>query len=90
MNILGCLDVLSAGEYFSKGVPVSKRSSHQRALLRRLLLVLCFRVLTLARTTALENVELPLIYRGLESQSASVWRWKLWIRSASSLGRIIP
>src|SRR5690606_1754295 len=66
MNILGCLDVLSGGEYFFQGVPVSQLDRHQRSLLRRLHIGFVFQGFNLlARTTALENVELPLIYRGL-------------------------
>ncbi|MEN9465155.1 MAG: hypothetical protein RL217_1336 [Pseudomonadota bacterium] len=69
MNILGCLDVLTTGEYFFQGVPVSQLDRHQRALLRRLHIGFVFQGFNLlARTTALENVELPLIYRGLGKQ----------------------
>lgn len=66
MNIIGCLDVLTSGEYFFQGVPVSQLDRHQRALLRRQHLGFVFQGFNLlARTTALENVELPLIYRGM-------------------------
>jgi len=66
MNILGCLDVLSRGEYFFQQVPVSELSRNQRALLRRQHIGFVFQGFNLlARTTALENVELPLLYRGL-------------------------
>lgn len=69
MNILGCLDVLSGGEYFFQGVPVSQLDRHQRALLRRQHIGFVFQGFNLlARTTALENVELPLIYRGLDKK----------------------
>lgn len=66
MNILGCLDVLTSGEYFFRGVPVSQLDRNQRALLRRNHIGFVFQGFNLlARTSAMENVELPLVYRGL-------------------------
>jgi putative ABC transport system ATP-binding protein len=65
MNILGCLDVPSGGEFLFKGVHVEKLKRDERALLRRKYLGFVFQGFNLlARTTALENVELPLLYRG--------------------------
>ncbi len=65
MNILGCLDTPTAGGYLFKGVNVGKLSRNQRALLRRNYLGFVFQGYNLLnRTSALENVELPLIYRG--------------------------
>lgn len=65
MNILGCLDVPSSGSYRFRGVPVETFDQDQRALLRRRYLGFVFQGFNLlARTTALENVELPLLYRG--------------------------
>jgi putative ABC transport system ATP-binding protein len=65
MNILGCLDTPSAGEYRFKGQPVQRLSRDERALLRRRWLGFVFQGFNLLpRTTALENVELPLLYRG--------------------------
>lgn len=65
MNILGCLDTPSSGTYRFKGVEVGKLSRDQRALLRRHYLGFVFQGFNLLnRTSALENVELPLIYRG--------------------------
>jgi putative ABC transport system ATP-binding protein len=65
MNILGCLDVPTSGTYEFDGVHVEQLSRTQRALLRRHFLGFVFQGFNLlARTTALENVELPLIYRG--------------------------
>ncbi len=65
MNILGCLDSPTTGEYLFRGVPVQQLDRDQRALLRRAHLGFVFQGFNLLpRTTALENVELPLLYRG--------------------------
>ena len=65
MNILGCLDVPSSGIFRFKGVEVQALTRDQRALLRRRYLGFVFQGFNLlARTSALENVELPLLYRG--------------------------
>ena len=65
MNILGCLDVPTAGSFLFKGHPVNQLDRDQRALLRRRYLGFVFQGFNLlARTSALENVELPLLYRG--------------------------
>jgi putative ABC transport system ATP-binding protein len=66
MNILGCLDTPTAGSYRFEGVEVGDLSRNQRALLRRNYIGFVFQGFNLlARTSALENVELPLIYRGI-------------------------
>ncbi|HPI92418.1 MAG TPA: ABC transporter ATP-binding protein [Deltaproteobacteria bacterium] len=66
MNILGCLDTPTAGNYLFKGVDVGALTRDQRALLRRNYLGFIFQGFNLLnRTSALENVELPLIYRGM-------------------------
>jgi putative ABC transport system ATP-binding protein len=65
MNILGCLDVPSGGQFLFKGVHVERMDRDQRALLRRKYFGFVFQGFNLlARTSALENVELPLLYRG--------------------------
>jgi putative ABC transport system ATP-binding protein len=65
MNILGCLDTPSSGTYEFQGLHVERMTRNQRALLRRHYFGFVFQGFNLlARTTALENVELPLIYRG--------------------------
>ncbi|NML06888.1 ABC transporter ATP-binding protein [Sphingomonas sp. G-3-2-10] len=65
MNILGCLDVPSGGEFLFKDVHVERLDRDQRALLRRKYLGFVFQGFNLlSRTSALENVELPLLYRG--------------------------
>ena len=66
MNIVGCLDRPSGGIYRFNGVDVTGLSRDQRAMLRRNYLGFVFQGYNLlARTTAIENVELPMIYRGL-------------------------
>ena len=66
MNIIGCLDQPSSGTYLFNGVDVGTLSRDQRALLRRHFLGFVFQGFNLlARNSAVENVELPLIYRGM-------------------------
>ena len=68
MNILGCLDTPSAGQYLFRGIHVEQLDRNQRALLRRHSLGFVFQGFNLlARTSAQENVELPLLYRGEEA-----------------------
>lgn len=65
MNILGCLDVPTQGSYLFRGHHVEALTRDQRALLRRKYFGFVFQGFNLlARTSALENVELPLLYRG--------------------------
>jgi len=69
MNIIGCLDTPSGGHYLFEGVDVGSLSRAQRALLRRNYLGFVFQGFNLLnRTSALENVELPLIYRGMPAE----------------------
>ena len=72
MNILGCLDLPTGGSYRFRGVDVGSLSRQQRALLRRHYLGFVFQGFNLLeRTTALENVELPLLYRGVRRARAA-------------------
>ena len=65
MNLIGCLDMPTSGEYLFRGVHVERLTRDQRARLRRRHLGFVFQGFNLlARTSALENVELPLLYRG--------------------------
>jgi putative ABC transport system ATP-binding protein len=65
MNILGCLDIPTSGTYLFRNVDVGQLTRNQRALLRRYYQGFVFQGYNLLnRTSALENVELPLIYRG--------------------------
>ncbi len=66
MNILGCLDRPTTGQFFFSGLDITALDRDARALLRRNYLGFVFQGFNLlSRTTALENVEMPLIYRGL-------------------------
>ena len=66
MNMIGCLDSPTGGDYLFNGVHVGKLSQDQRAILRRNYLGFVFQGFNLlARTSALDNVELPLIYKGV-------------------------
>ncbi len=72
MNILGCLDTQTSGSYEFQDVQVESLTSNERALLRRNFLGFIFQGFNLlARTSAIENVELPLIYRGDKKKSRS-------------------
>ncbi|BBC72193.1 macrolide ABC transporter ATP-binding protein [Altererythrobacter sp. B11] len=65
MNILGCLDTPTSGVFRFRGIEVQSLDRDQRSLLRRRYLGFVFQGFNLlARTSALENVELPLLYRG--------------------------
>jgi putative ABC transport system ATP-binding protein len=69
LNILGCLDRPTRGQYFFQGVDVANIERGQRALLRRHFIGFVFQGFNLLnRTTALENVELPLIYRRVSAK----------------------
>ena len=83
MNILGCLDTPTSGDYFLSGTEVGRLPHNARALIRRHMLGFVFQGFNLlARTTALENVELPLIYRGLPAAE----RQKLAARALERVG----
>jgi putative ABC transport system ATP-binding protein len=83
MNTLGCLDTPTTGEYLFQGVHVETLGRDQRAQLRRHYLGFVFQGFNLlARTSAQENVELPLLYRG-ESAAA---RHKAAARALAQVG----
>ncbi len=68
LNILGCLDVPTSGVYLFGGVPVQRLTRDQRAALRRNFIGFVFQGFNLLpRTSALENVELPMIYQGVRA-----------------------
>ena len=63
LNLLGCLDVPTAGEYYLDGIPVRRMSGNERATLRNRKIGFVFQSYNLLpKTTAVENVELPLLY----------------------------
>jgi putative ABC transport system ATP-binding protein len=73
MNMIGCLDKPSSGEYLFNGINVEKLNRNQMALLRRNYLGFVFQGFNLlGRTSALENVELPLIYRKIPSSERKI------------------
>ncbi len=66
MNIIGCLDTPTEGQYLFEGIDVGMLSRDQRALLRRNYIGFIFQGFNLlGKTSAVENVELPLLYRGV-------------------------
>jgi putative ABC transport system ATP-binding protein len=66
MNILGCLDQPTSGEYFLEGMEIDQLDDNQLAEIRGRRIGFVFQTFNLlARTTALSNVELPLVYSGL-------------------------
>jgi ABC-type lipoprotein export system ATPase subunit len=70
MNIIGCLDTPTGGQYTFAGVNVGTLTADQRALLRRNYIGFVFQGFNLlARTSAVENVELPLIYRQMPARA---------------------
>jgi putative ABC transport system ATP-binding protein len=73
MNILGCLDTSTSGTYKFQNIEVDKLTRYQRTRLRRFYLGFVFQGYNLLnRTSALENVELPLIYRGVLSRERRI------------------
>ncbi len=67
MNIVGCLDRPTDGAYLLSGIDVSKENNDARAMVRNRVIGFIFQGFNLlSRTTALENVELPLQYRGMD------------------------
>ena len=70
LNILGCLDTPTSGEYLLDGIPVRTMSKSQRARLRKRKIGFVFQNYNLLpKTTAVENVELPLMYNSRVSSS---------------------
>ena len=83
LNILGCLDTPTSGEYLLDDIPVRTMSKPQRAVLRNRKIGFVFQSYNLLpKTTAVENVELPLVYRGLDRKT----RHKLAVESLTMVG----
>jgi putative ABC transport system ATP-binding protein len=82
MNIIGCLDTPTRGIYAFEGIDAGRLDRRRRAMLRNLYIGFVFQGYNLlARTTAAENVELPLVYRGVPSRERRV-------RSLAALDRV--
>lgn len=83
MNILGCLDTPTTGHYRYENIAVESLNTDQRSLLRRHALGFIFQGFNLlARTSALENVELPMLYRGLSRRE----RHELAVKALTKVG----
>ena len=83
MNILGCLDTPTGGHYYFRGADVGSMTKDQLALLRRHYLGFVFQGFNLLkRTTAIENLELPLIYRHVPRAE----RHKMAMETLASVG----
>lgn len=83
LNILGCLDVPSSGDYYLDGISISGLSESELAIVRNEKIGFVFQNFhLLPRMTALENVALPLVYRGVPPET----RKKLAIESLESVG----
>jgi len=83
MNILGCLDRPTRGRYWLSGVDVGERSADARAIVRNRMIGFVFQGFNLLpRTTALKNVELPLVYRGVGARE----RRRLAARALDQVG----
>jgi putative ABC transport system ATP-binding protein len=83
MNIIGCLDTPTSGRYGFQGIDAGRLDRNRRAILRNLHIGFVFQGYNLlARTTAAENVELPLIYRGVGASE----RRKLAMNALAEVG----
>lgn len=69
MNIIGCLDKPSTGKYFFEDIAIDKLNSDQRALFRRYKLGFVFQGYNLLKkTSAIDNVQMPLVYQGIKAK----------------------
>ena len=83
MNMLGCLDVPTSGEYFLNGTDVSTMEDNELSEVRNREIGFIFQGFNLiSNLTAIENVELPLIYRGVDRKT----RHKLAVESLTMVG----
>ena len=70
MNMIGCLDKPTGGEYFLDGIDISSCNSNELAEIRNLKMGFVFQGFNLiSRTSALENVQLPMIYKGIDEET---------------------
>jgi putative ABC transport system ATP-binding protein len=85
LNIIGCLDTPTAGTYSFEGIDAGQLDRNRRALLRSLYVGFIFQGYNLLpRTTAAENVELPLIYRGVSARE----RRQLALQALAEVGLV--
>src|SRR6187401_299713 len=85
MHILGCLDRPTSGQYFLDGEDVSQMSKDQLATVRNSKIGFVFQGFNLlSRTSAVDNVELPLLYRGGKSRASE--RHKMAMEALASVG----
>lgn len=83
MNMLGCLDVPTSGKYYLNGTDVSTMKDNDLSVVRNKEIGFIFQGFNLiANLTAIENVELPLIYRGIDRKT----RRKLAVESLKKVG----
>lgn len=83
MNVLGCLDTPTTGTYKYQGIAVETLNNNERSLLRRYALGFVFQGFNLlARTSSLDNVELPLLYRGVSRKE----RFRLAVAALTAVG----
>ncbi|PYQ29822.1 MAG: macrolide ABC transporter ATP-binding protein [Acidobacteria bacterium] len=83
MNIIGCLDTPSSGSYLLDGVPVESMNDDELAAIRNKKIGFVFQTFNLlARTTALQNVELPLVYAKVPRQE----RRELAVEALTAVG----
>jgi ABC-type lipoprotein export system ATPase subunit len=91
MNVIGFLDTPTSGQYRFMGVDGGGLTRDQRTLLRRHFLGFVFQGFNLlTRTTAVENVELPLIYRGMAQVERRRWHWMRWSALDCTTASITP
>ena len=88
LNIMGCLDVPSSGEYLFQGMQVGGLERDERTLLRRHMIGFVFQGFNLlARTSAIENVALPLIYKGMSERERMLRSSRSALRGESTTRR---
>ena len=95
MNLIGCLDTPSTGEYWLNGYRVSELGDDQLARIRNQEIGFVFQTFNLLpRATALQNVELPMVYAGVGSKerkaAATLARWKVTISGRFSSAAMWP
>jgi putative ABC transport system ATP-binding protein len=84
MNLIGCLDTPSKGSYLLNDKQVSEMNDNELARIRNQEIGFVFQTFNLLpRASALQNVELPLVYAGIPARTARSWRRTRWNASSS-------